>query len=614
MPGLDGLRAVAVLAVIAYHLNFGWAQGGMLGVGVFFVLSGYLITNLLLVERDRTGTIVLGEFWRRRARRLFPALWVMLGVVVLWVAIAQPSQVPALRGDVLSALFYYSNWWYVAQHVAYFANFGPPSPLGHLWSLAVEEQFYVVWPLVLAVGAFLFPRRPRRFVPLVLRLRPSLGMRPLRPVLLVLVAAAASAVLMAVLWSPGADPDRVYYGTDTRAFELLLGAALAYVWPSRRVISPLRSGQRLTLDLAGFAGLAAIVALVVLTDQYSPFVYRGGLVLLSVATVAVIAAAAHPSTLTKRLLSVAPLRWLGVRSYGVYLWHFPVILLTTPLVDTAGSHLLRTVLQVGGTLVIAAVSWRFVEEPVRRNGFGVLLAPLRWTRDAIPGRVTALSHGAVASVLLAGAAGALLIGLSVPIRGTASSSQLASSSSVQAATAPAAGITCTQPASDGTDVTAIGDSIMVLLSPYLSQQLPGITVDGIIGAQVYQLPDVLATLHSQGRLQQRLVIELGTNDPFDESELVRALRALPAMQRIALVNVREPRPWESDVNATLAEVARKVPHTVLVDWHSASAGHPDWFLVDGLHPNATGAPVLASMIAKAISPAPAPSPSAIGCT
>ena len=152
MAGLDGLRAVAVLAVVLYHLNVGWASGGLLGVGVFFVLSGYLITDLLLAEREREGAIALGRFWLRRARRLLPALWVMLVVVTLWIAFLVPSQVAGVRGDLVAALLYFSNWWYAFQHVSYFASFGAPSPLGHLWSLAVEEQFYLVWPLLLILA------------------------------------------------------------------------------------------------------------------------------------------------------------------------------------------------------------------------------------------------------------------------------------------------------------------------------------------------------------------------------------------------------------------------------------------------------------------------------
>ena len=210
MAGLDGLRAVAVLAVVLYHLNVGWASGGLLGVGVFFVLSGYLITDLLLAEREREGAIALGRFWLRRARRLLPALWVMLVVVTLWIVFLDPSQLGGIRGALLAALLYFSNWWYAFQHVSYFASFGAPSPLGHLWSLAVEEQFYLVWPLLLIL-ALRFVHRRWLLVGLVI------------------AGALASAWAMAALFQPGSDPTRVYEGTDTRAFQLLIGASLAIV-------------------------------------------------------------------------------------------------------------------------------------------------------------------------------------------------------------------------------------------------------------------------------------------------------------------------------------------------------------------------------------------------
>src|SRR6201996_9577747 len=210
------------MAVGAYHLGLGWVPGGMLGVGVFFTLSGYLLTVLLLAGYHRTGRLVLADFWRRRARRLLPAVLVMLVVVMAWVTALDRSQLPALRGVAVSALGYVSNWWLIAQHSSYFARFGPPSPLGHLWSLAVEEQFYLIWPWLLWVG-LLCIREP---------LRTARGRR--RLALATLVLAACSTIAMAVLYHPGFDPSRVYDGTDTRAFGLLIGAALAMVWPSRR--------------------------------------------------------------------------------------------------------------------------------------------------------------------------------------------------------------------------------------------------------------------------------------------------------------------------------------------------------------------------------------------
>src|SRR5450755_2042694 len=265
MPGLDGLRAVAVLAVIAYHLGLGWAPGGLLGVGVFFTLSGYLITDLLLAQWARGGR-QLGDFWLRRARRLLPGLFLMLVVVTVWVSVADRSQMPTVRGQVGAATVYVSNWWQISQHVSYFARFGPPSPLNHLWSLAVEEQFYLFWPWLLLLGVH-FVRERRR----------PIAVRP-RLAGVTLILALASAVEMAVLYHPTFDPSRVYDGTDTRAFALLIGAALAMVWPSRLLTTRVTAGARGILDGLGIAGLIVIALLIWRTNQYSAFPYRGGIV------------------------------------------------------------------------------------------------------------------------------------------------------------------------------------------------------------------------------------------------------------------------------------------------------------------------------------------------
>src|ERR687889_236667 len=314
MPGLDGLRAIAVIAVIAYHLDPDLIPGGLLGVGVFFTLSGYLITDLLLGQREATGSLKLGDFWMRRARRLLPALFLMLAVVVAWVTLLDRSQLPSLRGDVLAAVAYVSNWWNIVREASYFARFGPPPPLDHLWSLAVEEQFYLIWPWLLLLGLRFLPGRYTM-------------------ALVTLAGAAVSAAAMAVIYQPGIDPTRVYEGTDTRAFGLLVGAALAMVWPSRHLSAALTLRRRLLLDGAGVVGLVTVALLIWQTNQYSAFLYRGGIVLLSVATVLVVAALAHPASQLGRALGWMPLRWLGVRSYGIYLWHFPIIVLTTPTLN-----------------------------------------------------------------------------------------------------------------------------------------------------------------------------------------------------------------------------------------------------------------------------------------
>lgn len=381
LPGLDGLRALAVAAVIAYHLGYGWAQGGLLGVAVFFTLSGYLITDILAGQWAAHGRIKLANFWLRRARRLLPALLVMLAVVGVWVSTVARSFTPGFRGDVIASMFYISNWWYIGQHSSYYARFAPPAPLDHLWSLAVEEQFYLIWPWAVLLGVWLAGRRRLRgqhHAGQPGTARPAYLTPRSRKTLAAVTGglAAASAITMATLYHPGYDPTRVYEGTDTRAFGLLAGAALALAWPTRRgrqasapgTASPGQASARRLLDIGGVAGLAVTGLLVWRTNQFSPFMFRGGLVLASVATALVVAAVATPGSTLGRALGCRPLRWVGVRSYGIYLWHYPIIVLTAAA-GAAGTPAspARAVALVAATVAAAALSWRFVEEPIRRG-------------------------------------------------------------------------------------------------------------------------------------------------------------------------------------------------------------------------------------------------------
>ncbi len=405
LPGLDGLRALAVAAVVAYHLGYGWAQGGLLGVGVFFTLSGYLITDILAGQWAARGRIRLGDFWLRRARRLLPALFVMLAVVTAWVNVSARSFLPGFRGNVVASVLYVSNWWFIDQHSSYYARFAPPAPLDHLWSLAVEEQFYLVWPWVVLLLVWLAGRLHRRKRGLVDGLGglalPVVAQSGGVPYLtrwsrvalagMTLTLAGGSAVLMTRLYHPGYDPTRAYEGTDTRAFGLLIGAALAIVWPTRRPVRDagtsvdrgvsadrerpadrrVPAAARWLLDAAGIAGLVVIGLLVWRTNQYSDFMFRGGLVVLSVATAVTVAAAVTPGSLLGRVLGGPLLRWVGVRSYGIYLWHYPVIVLTAGAGGAGGTVSLgRAAVIVAGTVAAAAVSWRLVEEPIRRGGHG----------------------------------------------------------------------------------------------------------------------------------------------------------------------------------------------------------------------------------------------------
>ena len=360
MNGLDGLRAIAVLGVIAYHLNLDFIPGGLLGVGIFFVLSGYLITDILLSQWREHGRIALGDFWLRRFRRLLPGMLTMTAVVMLWLLCTDSSRLASLKGDILSGVTYISNWWYIFHHVSYFESFGPPSPFGHFWSLAVEEQFYLLWPLLLIAAIVLFKRKGWLIVSIV-------------------VAAELSAGAMAIMYNPDLDPSRVYYGTDTRAFALLAGAALAVVWPSRKLSGTLPAMNRLVLDVSGIAALAVLIYMMLNTSEYDSFLYQGGMVIQAIAATLLVAVLAHPSSLLARIIGAKPLRWIGERSYGIYLWHYPIIVLTSPVVNTGGAHPVRMLLQVVATVVLASMSLKYIENPIRYNGFRDSLSKL-WGR------------------------------------------------------------------------------------------------------------------------------------------------------------------------------------------------------------------------------------------
>jgi peptidoglycan/LPS O-acetylase OafA/YrhL len=383
-PALDGLRGIAVLAVLAYHANLPFAPGGFLGVDVFFVLSGYLITSLLLAEWAGTGGIDLGRFWVRRARRLLPALLLALAVVAVYAAVAaDPAQYDRLRADGLATLAYIANWQPVLAEVSYFDQFQDPSPLRHTWSLGIEEQYYLVWPLLLLAALTLLTRvRARSGGRNGAPSTSALTARRLGwPLLGTALAAVGSALLMATLYVPGADPSRVYYGTDTRAQALLVGGALAFLaaWRAagadrRRTAAPPGQARwprarRLAGSLAAVSGPAALgllaLAFVAVHDR-DGYLYRGGLLAVALLAAVVIAASVREGGPVRRLLAVRPLRLVGVVSYGLYLWHWPVYVLLTPdRTGWSGGTLLAARLAV--TAAVTVASYVLVERPIRRG-------------------------------------------------------------------------------------------------------------------------------------------------------------------------------------------------------------------------------------------------------
>jgi Predicted acyltransferases len=628
MPGLDGLRAVAVFAVIFFHLGFPWASGGLLGVSIFFVLSGYLITDILISEWQERGTISLKVFWLRRARRLFPALYLTLIVLFLWLIFFRPSMLASFRLDALAAIFYVSNWWYIVHHLSYFESYANPSLLTHFWSLGVEEQFYVFWPLLMLFAL----RHPkvRRFL-----------------VILTLGAAALSAAWMALLYQPGADPSRIYYGTDTRAFSLLIGAALAMVLPSRRFTKlTLTRPTRILLETAGTLALAVIFTLIAVSNEYDGFIYQWGMLVLSLATAVVIAAAAHPSTWIGRLLGIFPLRWIGLRSYGMYLWQYPVIILSLNNFDAGVPRLARFIVEMVLIIIISTLSLELVENPFRsgavgrffRNRVGRWPHAVRWRIIVLAASLLFLIFSGVSALAQVRAQRAAAENTQVVRKSIAGSSIQSASASKEKATVKQSGASGTRsekkpavssraqkvpkknpitttsankarpaaaaPAADHQaktalqqkKVSAIGDSIMIDIRPYLTKEFAHITVNAQEGRHIEEAPGIIDQMKQNGTLGSIVIIELGTNGPVTSTQIAALVKQIGAGVQIIVTTTRVPRPWEVQVNQTMKAAAAAYSNVHLADWYAASTGHSSYFAPDTIHLNPSGSQVFAKLI------------------
>jgi peptidoglycan/LPS O-acetylase OafA/YrhL len=582
-----------------FHLFPPLLGGGFIGVDVFFVISGFLITGLIVTERERTGRFSPGGFWRRRARRLLPALvpLVLLCCTAAWL----------IGGDVLVGLgwkllgagtFSY-NWVSLTADTSYFGA-GAPELFRNLWSLAVEEQFYLVWPLVLL---------------LLLRLR-----RPWLRLALVALLAAASAGWMGVAFQPGTDPTRVYYGSDTHSFGLLIGAALALLLRPRPTPADpgvLRRAVTAARPWCGVAALAGLLGAAVWLPDDATLTYRGGLAGMSLATAVVIWAGVADGRFG-RMLDTAPLRYLGERSYGLYLWHWPLLVLlqlVAPFGRAPGGPVATGALTLLLTLGIAAASYRWLEIPIRRlglrAGWARVWAPIAGTGPRIGSRrLAALSVVVTATVtlsLLAGTAASVLLAPTLTtaqaevLRGQqalARAEKAAAAQAVQDAAAKAAGLTAV--ATRGSKITAVGDSVMLASAAELQAEFPGITIDAAVSRGMRAAPEILAAQRDAGTLRDIVVVGLGTNGEITPSDLAAIMRVVGPSRELIMVNAFADRDWTPGVNAELADFSKHRSQVALADWHSAIAPHVDVLAGDGIHPGPTGGAIYADAVAAAL--------------
>ncbi|EMC0288714.1 acyltransferase family protein [Staphylococcus pseudintermedius] len=585
MPGLDGVRAVAVIAIIIYHLNPQWLSGGFLGVDTFFVISGYLITSLLLTEYHNTGKIELMSFWLRRVKRLIPAvLFLVMGVIVLSL-IFMPTEIQKVRADSIAAIFYVSNWWYIMQNVDYFEQFAV-QPLKHLWSLAIEEQFYLVFPIVL-LSLLSFIRR----------------LKSIRIIFLILLV--ISMIAMMVLYVPNENVARVYFGTDTRIQTLLMGVLLALVWPPFQLKAKVNRQMRTMIDTAGVVGLAILFICFKFVSETNSILYYGGFFLISTVTLLVIASSVHPSGYFAKFLGNKVFTFIGSRSYSLYLWHYPIIVLIHHQFVQGQIPPLVYVVEILLMVLMAEFSYKFIEQPFRKEGFNIFA-------------FNHLKNWRSQKVLRTWLVIILLIPTLLVMVGGFNRFAPKNSTRVTEVNTEEIDKLITQPLPlpqleiDGFVVKGnkqkyaswkpllIGDSVMVDIGDYFRSFVPKADINGKVGRQLVEATSLAKRQYQSYRDKNDIVVlELGTNGDFTEEQLNSLLEQFGEAD-IYLVNTRVPRSYESHVNQVLAKAAKKRANVTLVDWYSRSENHTEYFAPDGIHLQPPGVRALTNSIIQAI--------------
>ncbi len=594
LPGLDGLRGVAVMAVIGYHLNLGnFLPAGFLGVDIFFTVSGFIITALMLQEHAQTGRIDFAAFYLRRARRLFPAALLMLLVLVALTPLLQPAALPRLREDLPAAFLYVSNWWQIVAQQSYFEAIDHPRLLQHLWSLAVEEQYYLLWPL------------------LSWWLLNSFGKTGLG------IAAGgiafASTGWMAWLYATqivDGDPSRVYLGTDTHLMGLLAGSALAAWWNPWKIRMASQASDE-GINLAGTAALAALIWGMAETHEGMPGLYMGGFLLTATLTCVVIGSATREGTWVAWMLSTRPMLWLGARSYSLYLWHWPVMVWLRPSAQADAQELVWiTVARLALTCVCAEASYRWVET---RWAKGFLAIP--WRRSATTGAATLVLVNAWVLVYMPNWASERQHKPMTEQPQSAppqTSPNPGSSTPSPALTALADKHETATPttalqvgrlhaeASSYQRVTLVGDSVLLGASPYLLRRLPAASVEAKVGRQGSDGLKIVQNLRSETQLGDATVIHLGTNGYLAENQFKALLQNLADRKTVVVVNVYGARRWTGPNNELIGRVSKNFDNVRLVDWHAIGQANPDYFVQDGIHLSGSGIHAYYSQIRMAL--------------
>lgn len=596
--GLDGLRALAVGAVILYHVFPGVFRGGFLGVDVFFVISGFLITTLLIREDRKNNFIDLKGFWVRRARRLIPALATLILVVVPAAWAVHTDLLVGIGRQVLGALTFSTNWLEIAHGSSYFDQ---TSPLlfKNFWSLAIEEQFYVFWPIIMLVVLALLTVWWQRLA-------------------LAATIAVGSGLLMMVLYS-GDNLTRLYYGTDTHIFGIAIGVGLAFLWsdPSGRILG--KAHWRRYSSAYGWTALAVLLIFMLILPDTGPWAYMGGMFAASLLTCVIIAAMLRSESILARVGEMRALRWIGTRSYGLYLWHWPILIMLAVVVPVAfGSwqYWLRSIAAIVLTGIICEISFRFVETPLRKNGFKASFARAREFVTAkregkiAAGAVVLLVLATVVAIVIApeksetqrmieaGQEGTVAISPAEVGEGTEGSEDVLSTVPPPPETI-SDDLDTTVP--DASEVTAIGDSMIVASRTGLEAAMPGMNFVATSNLKWSDAPAVVQEALESEQIGRVVVIDFGTNAGVPDEDVVRqTVHMLGEGRMIFLVNLYSPSTFIDSSNSSLAKVAQEYPNVALIDWHAAASANPRLLQVDATHTSIDGANAFGALVKESI--------------
>ena len=606
ITGLDGIRAIAVIMVLSYHLKLSLFKSGFLGVTVFFVLSGYLITGILISEVEEEGTIDLKNFWLRRIRRLVPAVMSM-AVVIIFVS-AVVNRVIFTKGckDFLASVLGFNNWWQIFNKVSYFEAAGVPSPFTHCWSLAIETQFYLIYPLIL-LGIY--------------KLAKSRGEGRAKRGLLfagvTLLLALISVILMIVLFDPQQDASRVYYGTDTRAFSLLFGALLAIMWEYRMVPRRLSASVNMVLGSVSFA---ALLVMTIAINGSSNFWYRGGQFVGTILTVLMVYAVSGRKTWLSRFLSNPVLKWIGDRSYSIYLWHYPIILLISKGIKASWWI---TLIEIVLSVVLAELSYRFIETPIRHGIIGEYLNILRSRPRSRQEKKRQVQVARRSLKIMAGTfvltVSLILCMVFVPKKNAldtlqkreAKAEETGKMTEEQLAKQKAKGsesddTICTADLTDdeileGLNLLLIGDSIAVDVTDDFYEIFPNSVSDTKIGRITSLGKQVLDSYIDEKKWEGEGVIFASLSNSPINGELEDIREKIGKDMPLFLTTVRIPHDtFEEESNSKIKKFVEENDHTYLIDWYAASEGHDEYFDADDTHLLSAGAKAYAKCIKEAV--------------